>query len=105
MVLILKKKIYNTVVQQKNLYAFSTYNRTLNEHKFSLNLKKQNLYTIYILSQYKNKPYIKKITGILLKKNKMKNLTNLHLLCLKRYNNIYLSFFKESPNILIKYKI
>lgn len=105
MVLILKKKLYNTLVKQKNLYAFYTYNRILNKHKFNINLKKQNLYTIYILSQDQNKPYIKEITGILIKKSKMQNLTNLHLLCLKRYNNIYLSFFKESPNILIKYKI
>ena len=52
----------------------------------------------------KNKINIKELTGILIKKNKIQNLTNLHLLCLKRYNNIYLSFFKEHPNILIKYK-
>lgn len=100
-----KKKLYNNLIQQKKLYTLNTYNRTLHTQLDNINLIKNKLYTIYIFTQEKDKLYIKEVSGILIKKNKMQNLTNIHLLSLKKYNNIYLSFFKETPNILIKYKI
>lgn len=103
MILIKKKILYNKFIKQKYIYSIYTYNRILYK-KLNINLYKQKLYTIYIYLQDKNKLNIKELSGILIKKNKIQNLTNLHLLCLKRYNNIYLSFFKEHPNILIKYK-
>lgn len=103
--LLLKKKLYYNLIQQKNIYTLYTYNRRIYTSYYKINLYKKKLYTIYIISQDQNKFSLKEISGILIKKNKIQNLTNLHLLCLKRYNNIYLSFFKEHPNILIKYKI
>nr|ANN13281.1 ORF-E [Cyclospora cayetanensis]ANN13483.1 ORF-E [Cyclospora cayetanensis] len=103
--LIFKKKLYNNLFyRSKYNYSLYTYNRNISFNKSYYNLKKQTLCTIYIISQDKNKYFIKELSGILIKKNKMQNLTSLHLLCLKRYNNIYLSFFKEQPNILLKYK-
>lgn len=102
MVILLKKDLYNKSIKQKYFYNIFTYNRIIYK-KLYVNVCKQKLYTIYICLQNKNKLNLKKISGILIKKNKIQNLTNLHLLCLKRYNNIHLSFFKEHPNILIKY--
>lgn len=103
---ITKKKLYKNLVQRKFLYSLNTYNRLVYEEQNTIFLlRKQGIYTLYIKTQEKNIMYIKEISGILLKKSKMKNLTNLHLLSLKRYNNIYLSFPKESPNVLIKYRI
>lgn len=94
------------MAQGKILYSLNTYNRLeCKKQNTVLLLKKQELYTLYIKIQEKNIMYIKEISGILLKKSKIKNLTGLHLLSLRRYNNIYFSFPKESPNVLIKYKI
>lgn len=101
MILLKKKKLYTNLIKQKNLYAIYTYNRILNQKKY--NLKQGKTYIISIKTQEQNNLYEKEIFGILIKKSKVQNLTNLHLLCLKRYNNIYLSFYKESPNIIIKY--
>ncbi len=103
MIIISKKKLYESLIQQKKLYNAYSYNCRLEPNK--INLKTRKLYTIYIITEEKNKFYLRAVPGILIKKSKMQNLTNLHLLCLKRYNNISISFFKESPNIIIKYKI
>lgn len=103
---ITKKKLYKNLVQRKILYSLNTYNRSLyNQKNIILLLEKQKIYTIYIKTRENNTFYIKEISGILLKKSKIKNLTSLHLLSLKKYDNIYLCFIKESPNVLIKYKI
>lgn len=105
--ILIKKKLYNNYIHKKYIYILYTYNRIFNKKFYynnKINLYKQKLYTICIYSREQNKLYIKEFSGILIKKNKVQNLTNLHLFCLKRYNNIYLSFFKEHPNILIKYK-
>ncbi len=99
---ILKKNLYSDLMFQKNFYNLYTYNRIINIPRFNINLIKHKIYTIYILTQEKNKLYLKKTSGILIKKNKMQNLTNIHLLSLKKYDNISICFFKESPNILIK---
>lgn len=103
MAVIIRKRLYSTLLRKKNTHNSSTYNRTFIPHQVVL--RKQNVYTVYLITQEKNKASMKEITGILIKKSKMQNLTNLHLLSLKKYNNIYLSFFKEAPNIIIKYKI
>lgn len=104
---LIKKKLYYNNSKSKYIYNLYTYNRILYKYNniyHNINIYKQKLYKIHIYIQEQNKLYIKEISGILIKKNKIQNLTNLHLFCLKRYNNIYLSFFKEHPNILIKYK-
>ena len=101
---LIKKNLYYKYIKHVYIYNIYTYNRIIYKNLYNINFYKQNIYNVYIYTYNKNKLNLKELSGILIKKNKVQNLIKLQLICLKRYNNIYLSFFKEHPNILIKYK-
>jgi len=89
----LKKQTYYKLHNLKHINKQNTHNLISYETKVMLREKK-----IYKILYINTNLHIKEIMGLLLKQTVKNNLTKLHLISLKRYNNIYISLFKESPN-------